>query len=93
MKKPMKMMPMKPGKMKMRFGAPVAKAASGGFLGGMAEGMGAGFKAGMDGRDRRRERRERELEEKGGFAKDTVYARKGGMVGKAKVMKKSGRGK
>lgn len=93
MKKPTKMMPMKPSKMKMRFGAPVAKAASGGFLGGMSEGLGAGFKAGSAGREKARARRERELDEKGGFAKDTIYARKGGMVGKPKPMKKSGRGK
>ena len=74
MKKPM---PMKPNKMKMRMGAPVAKAAKGGFLGGMAEGMSAGAKVGSKAKE---SRRERELNEKGGFAKDTIYARKGGIV-------------
>jgi hypothetical protein len=85
MKKPM---PMKPNKMKMRMGAPVAKAASGGFLKGMSEGLGTGFDAGSKGRTKMRDR---ELAKKGGFAKDTIYARTGGMVGKG--MKKSGRGK
>lgn len=74
MKKPM---PMKPNKMKMRFGAPVAKAASGGFLSGMAEGASAGFKAGKEGKERKKDREEARMQKEG------IYKR-GGMVKKGK---------
>lgn len=77
MKKPM---PMKANKMKMRFGAPVAKAAKGGFLGGMGSGMAAGYSIAEDGKERREKR------EQARMSKEGIYKR-GGMVMKSKVMK------
>ena len=73
MKKPKKMMPMKPGKMKMRMGAPVVKAAKGGFLGGMSEGMSAGYSTGESAKERKEKR------EKNRMSKEGIYKR-GGMV-------------
>jgi len=73
MKKSKKMMPMKPGRMKMRMGAPVMKAAKGGFLGGMAEGMSAGYSTGESAKERKEKR------EKNRMSKEGIYKR-GGMV-------------
>ena len=57
---------------KMRFGAPVAKAAKGGFLGGMAEGMAAGAKVGKDAKDAKKAAKDAKGE-------TSVY-RRGGLV-------------
>lgn len=65
MKKPK--MPMK--NPKMRFGAPVAKAAKGGFIGGMADGMAAGAKLGKDAKEAKKERGETSVYRRGGLVK------------------------
>lgn len=78
MKKPM---PPKAGKFKMRMGAPVAKAAAGGFLGGAADGLSMGFKAGQNAKERKDKRAEKKDAER--MSREGIYKR-GGMVKKGK---------